>query len=230
MPTPVSMKRSLTSFSRTFWLLMRYSLRPSRYRRRATSTSSASTCSVRCPLVPTGFSKVKVTVAAPSGLRAAEPAKMTSSMAAPRSDLAERSPRTHLTASTTFDLPHPLGPTMPIFCSLKRKSTGSANDLKPVSVTLASLMLNLTSCQAFRSASPAGPHGGYPAASEKGPPYGIELSALATTETALAPVPGALRQGRESWSDQPEGVATVSMTGSVPSVGSGSGSKSGRTS
>ena len=39
---------------------------------------------------------------------------MTSSIFAPRSARARCSPSTHRTASDTFDLPHPFGPTMAV--------------------------------------------------------------------------------------------------------------------
>ena len=57
---------------------------------------------------------------------------MTSAMRAPRSDLADCSPKTQLTASDTFDLPQPLGPTIeampdPGNCNC----CFSQNDLKP---------------------------------------------------------------------------------------------------
>src|SRR5579885_2445224 len=55
---------------------------------------------------------VSDTSAMPVGLRWRVPAKMTSSMRAPRSDLADCSPSTHEIASDMFDLPHPLGPMM----------------------------------------------------------------------------------------------------------------------
>ena len=79
----------------------------------------------------TGFSKERVTAARPSGLRPADPAKMTSVISLPRSDLLDRSPSTHLIASTTLDLPHPLGPTMAVTGSSKVNSVRSAKDLKP---------------------------------------------------------------------------------------------------
>ena len=49
-----------------------------------------------------------------SGGRPEVPAKMTSSILPPRSDLAPCSPMTQASASTTLDLPEPLGPTMQV--------------------------------------------------------------------------------------------------------------------
>ncbi len=62
----------------------------------------------------TGFSNTSATDAMPAGLRAADPAKMTSIISLPRRLLLDRSPSTHLIASTTLLLPQPLGPTMPV--------------------------------------------------------------------------------------------------------------------
>src|SRR6478672_1568931 len=61
-----------------------------------------------------GFSNTSTTSAIPAGLRPPLPLKMTSSIASPRKLLADCSPSTHLNASTTFDLPQPLGPTSPV--------------------------------------------------------------------------------------------------------------------
>ena len=63
------------------------------------------------PAAPALLSSVSVTSAVPSGPRVAQPLKMTSIISWPRSDLALCEPRTHLMASTTLDLPEPLGPT-----------------------------------------------------------------------------------------------------------------------
>src|SRR5215471_3085658 len=84
-----------------------------------------------------GFSKLSVTDAMPDGFRPAEPAKMTSIISLPRRLLLDRSPSTHLIASTMFDLPHPLGPTTPVIASSKVNSVRSANDLNPHRVSLA---------------------------------------------------------------------------------------------
>ena len=83
-----------------------------------------------------GLSNPSVTEAMPEGDRPAAPAKMTSIISLPRSDLLERSPSTHLMASTTLDLPHPLGPTTPVMSSSKVNSVRSANDLKPLRMSL----------------------------------------------------------------------------------------------
>src|SRR5215831_4784133 len=63
--------------------------------------------------------------------RLPEPAKITASMSAARSDLCEVSPMAQRKASTRLDLPQPFGPTTPVRPDSIRKSVGSTNDLKP---------------------------------------------------------------------------------------------------
>ena len=58
---------------------------------------------------------------------------MTSTIDSPRRFLAESSPKTHLTASITFDLPQPLGPTTPTQFEGKDIFVGSTKLLKPAS-------------------------------------------------------------------------------------------------
>src|SRR5437016_13790601 len=70
----------------------------------------------------------------PTGLRAAEPLNTTSAMLSPRRCLAESSPITQRTASMTFDLPQPLGPTTPVRLLGKVIWGGSTKDLKPASL------------------------------------------------------------------------------------------------
>src|SRR3954466_10265018 len=77
------------------------------------------------------FWKVSETSAIPVGGRDSLPLKITSSIERPRRCLALCSPIDHLIASTTFDLPQPLGPTTPVTPSSKENTTRSANDLKP---------------------------------------------------------------------------------------------------
>src|SRR5262245_22698343 len=97
----------------------------------------------------------------PDGLRAAEPAKITSIISVPRRLLLERSPSTHLIASTTLDLPQPLGPTIPVTAWSKVNSVGSAKLLKPLSVSLHRRMKNQPPCRTGRASPvegvPAGP-------------------------------------------------------------------------
>src|SRR3954449_4381025 len=79
---------------------------------------------------------VSWTSARPSGGREEVPAKMTSSILLPRSDLAPCSPITHASASTTLDLPEPLGPTTQVMPGSKRSVVEDAKDLKPRRVRL----------------------------------------------------------------------------------------------
>src|SRR4051794_39299218 len=85
---------------------------------------------------PSELSIVSTTSARPSGGRPAVPAKMTSSIFPPRSDLAPCSPSTHEIASTTLDLPEPFGPTTHVIPGSNRSVVEDANDLKPRSVRL----------------------------------------------------------------------------------------------
>ena len=61
---------------------------------------------------------------------------MTSSILPPRSDLAPCSPMTQASASTTLDLPEPLGPTMQVMPGSRRMWVAEAKDLKPFRVRL----------------------------------------------------------------------------------------------
>src|ERR1700726_1630330 len=63
--------------------------------------------------------------------RLPEPAKITASMSAARSDLCEVSPIAQRNASTRFDFPQPFGPTTPVRPGSITKSVGSTNDLNP---------------------------------------------------------------------------------------------------
>ena len=60
------------------------------------------------------------------------PEKITSSIPEPRMLFAEVSPIHHLKDSTIFDLPQPLGPTIPVKPFSIKKVVFSINDLKPV--------------------------------------------------------------------------------------------------
>ena len=61
---------------------------------------------------------------------------MTSSILPPRSDFAPCSPSTQAIASTTLDLPEPLGPTTAVMPGSKRNVVAEAKDLKPLRVRL----------------------------------------------------------------------------------------------
>src|ERR1044072_8822074 len=79
---------------------------------------------------------VRSTSARPGGGRPDVPAKMTSSILPPRSDLAPCSPMTQARASTTLDLPEPLGPTMQVIPGSSWRVVEDAKDLNPFRVRL----------------------------------------------------------------------------------------------
>src|SRR4030081_520696 len=112
---------------------------------------------------PSELSMVSVTSARPSGGRSAVPAKMTSSILPPRNAFAPCSPSTHAIASTTLDLPEPLGPTTQVIPDSSFKVVADAKDLKPLTVKL----LRCTQLQG-RAGKPGEllpgrvPPGGYP--------------------------------------------------------------------
>ena len=110
---------------------MAYSLCPDRNIRRLMVTSAYS-----MGRAPSLLSMVSVTSARPSGGREVVPAKTTSSILPPRSDLAPCSPITQDRASTMLDLPEPFGPTTQVMPGSRRSVVAEANDLKPRRVRL----------------------------------------------------------------------------------------------
>src|SRR6201992_865298 len=79
-------------------------------------------------------SELSIVITTSAWLRAGrlpEPAKITASMSAARSDLCDVSPIAQRKASTRLDLPQPFGPTTPVRPGSIMKSVGSTNDLKP---------------------------------------------------------------------------------------------------
>src|ERR1700684_4717042 len=80
---------------------------------------------------PSLLSMVSDTSARPRAGRPEVPAKTTSSILPPRSDLAPCSPMTQEKASTTLDLPDPFGPTTQVIPGSSRSDVAEANDLKP---------------------------------------------------------------------------------------------------
>ncbi len=114
------------SSSRQLLPLIAYSEPPLRNSVREIVTSVYSIGSA-----PSELSMVRATSARPSGARPDVPAKMTSSILPPRSDLAPCSPMTHASASTTLDLPEPFGPTTHVTPGSKLKVVAEANDLNP---------------------------------------------------------------------------------------------------
>src|SRR6188768_662196 len=84
---------------------------------------------------PSELSNTSSTEARPTGFLSEEPLKITSCMCSPRSCFADDSPSTQRTASITFDLPQPLGPTTPTSWPGTAMEVGSTKDLKPESLT-----------------------------------------------------------------------------------------------
>ena len=82
--------------------------------------------------LPSELSNRMATSAIPTGALASEPAKITSSMDLPRRWRGDCSPMAQRMASTTFDLPQPLGPTTPVMPESNSKTVLSTKDLKPV--------------------------------------------------------------------------------------------------
>src|SRR5712691_2893188 len=109
---------------------------------RASESVSDTALSItkRAASASSGSSMVIVTSASPRGGRLVVPLKMQSAMRSARSDLWLCSPRTQEMASTTLDLPQPLGPTMHVVpLPLNVIAVRSQNDLKPIRSTLRSL-------------------------------------------------------------------------------------------
>src|SRR5437867_7610621 len=83
---------------------------------------------------PAELSITSLTSAIPRPGRVGLPAKITSVMAEPRSARGPCSPSTQAMASTMFDLPDPLGPTITEMPGVNSSVVLSANDLKPRAV------------------------------------------------------------------------------------------------
>src|SRR6266404_3564923 len=104
------------------------------------SLAAAPSNTNRAASASSGSSSVIVTSANPIGGRFVVPLKMQSAMRSARSDLWLCSPSTHEMASTTFDFPHPFGPTMQVVpVPLNVTTVRSQNDLKPTISTFRSL-------------------------------------------------------------------------------------------
>ena len=104
---------------------MAYSLCPDRNIRRLMVTSAYS-----MGRAPSLLSMVSVTSARPSGGREVVPAKTTSSILPPRSDLTPCSPMTQDKASTMLDLPEPFGPTTQVMPGSSRRRGGGGERLE----------------------------------------------------------------------------------------------------
>ena len=128
-PRPESESNSWMSSKRHERPLIAYSEPPERNRVREMVTSEYS-----IGRAPSALSMVRDTCARPRAARPEVPAKMTSSIFPPRSDLAPCSPMTHARASTTLDLPDPLGPTTAVTPGSMWNVVADAKDLKPRTV------------------------------------------------------------------------------------------------
>ena len=130
-PRPESESSSWISSSRQPAPLMAYSEPPVRNSVREIVTSLYS-----IGRAPSLLSMVSETCARPRGGRPEVPAKITSSILPPRRVLAPCSPMTQASASTTLDLPEPLGPTTAVTPGSNSKVVAEANDLNPRTVRL----------------------------------------------------------------------------------------------
>ena len=108
---------------------MAYSLSPLRNKIRETVISEKSKGKR-----PAELSSVSITSARPSADLFCVPLKMTSSIFCERTALGACAPKTHATASTTFDLPEPFGPTTTVTPGSISRTVASAKDLKPLRV------------------------------------------------------------------------------------------------
>jgi hypothetical protein len=106
---------------------MAYSLSPERNSVRVMVISARSEASF-----PELLSMVRATSARPRAGRLAVPMKMTSSIFDDRTVRGPWAPRTQATASTTFDLPLPFGPTTTVMPGSNSSTAGSAKDLNPL--------------------------------------------------------------------------------------------------
>src|SRR5688500_13186010 len=90
--------------------------------------------------MPAELSNTSDASAALACRRVREPLKMTSVISLPRRAFTLWEPRTHLMASTTFDLPEPLGPTTTVMPAGNSNRVRSAKLLKPLSSRAVSMM------------------------------------------------------------------------------------------
>ena len=128
-PRPVSDRTSRTSARRQRAPLSRYSPSPERSSRRRIEISPSGRSSA-----PSALSRTISTSAADRAWTPRPPPKITSCIDCPRTARGDCSPIAHSTASVTFDLPDPFGPTMTDTPGSKASRVRSGNDLKPLRV------------------------------------------------------------------------------------------------
>ena len=129
LPRPVSDRTSSTSTSRQRAPLRRYSPSPLRSSRRRIEISP-----IGRSIEPSELSSTISTSAEERACTPCPPPKITSCIDWPRTASGDCSPIAHSTASVTFDLPEPLGPTTTDTPGVKSSRVRSGNDLKPLSV------------------------------------------------------------------------------------------------
>jgi hypothetical protein len=130
LPRPVSERTSRMSTSRQRAPLRRYSPSPLRSRRRRIEISPSGRSTA-----PSELSSTSSTSADERAWTPLPPPKMTSCIDCPRTASGDCSPIAHRTASVTFDLPEPLGPTTTDTPEAKSSFVRSGNDLKPLRVS-----------------------------------------------------------------------------------------------
>ena len=130
LPRPVSDSSSRTSTSRQRAPLRRYSPSPLRSSRRRIEISPTGRSISPSPLSSTSSTSADERACTPL-----PPPKMTSCIDCPRTASGDCSPIAHSTASVTFDLPEPLGPTTTDTPGAKSSLVRSGNDLKPLRVS-----------------------------------------------------------------------------------------------
>src|SRR3989338_64357 len=118
--------RRMTSFKRTCVPFNMYSFCPSRYTTRSMTTSLKSRSRRRVELSNVTFTPDLFARPNPG-----EPHHIRSSPFFERMDFIDCSPSTKRNASATFDLPEPLGPTIPAMGEVKTSSVFLPKDLNP---------------------------------------------------------------------------------------------------
>src|SRR5699024_7808027 len=211
LPIPESESNSCTSISLQVLPLISYSLAPSRNMRLVIDTSVYSIGNA-----PSELSIVNVTSARPSADRPDVPAKMTSSILPPRRSFAPCVPITQRSASNTFDLPVPFGPTTQVIPGSKRSVVAEAKDLKPFIVRLFRCTWPLLPCRLpRRTCLPVGRY--YPAARRDRRTWGRHRGEVETGVTAPRSLPS--HRVPSTSVSSPDRHGRVTLPSSAPSGG-----------